>query len=210
MARGAGRKMALLGLVVAVAVVAAAWLFRGHLPGPWSREPVHTEVSEAAAASADAKLARLREDGDTATLSGVEFTSFVRYRMIDRFAVDVEAPVVSFEGETLRVDGRLSSDRIPASQISRAAARFLPDTADVAVSGRLRTVAPGRAALRVESASFARIPVPREQYLPLLDRITPDEPGLAEDEVAFQLPSGVGSAEVRDGTLVLFPGDLRE
>lgn len=208
MARRTGRTVALLGLVLGVA--GALWLFRGMIPGPWGREPVYTEVSEEAAAAADAKLARLRENGDTATLSAVEFTSFIRYRMAERFAIDVESPMVSFEGETLRVDGRVPKDRVPIGQLPRGAARFLPDTADVAVSGRLRTVAPGRAALRVESASFARVPVPREQYLTLLDRLTPDEPGIGEDELVFQLPSGVGSAEVRDGQLVLFPTERRE
>jgi hypothetical protein len=207
MARGAGRAVAVLAVLAVVGV--GAWFFRGMIPGPWSRQPVYTEVSEEAAAAADAKLDRLRENGDPAHLSGVEFTSYVRYRMADRFALDVDVPVVSFEGETIRVDGRLPTDRLPTGHLPRAAVRFLPDTADVAVSGKLRTLAPGRAALRVESASFARVPVPREQYLSLLDRVTRDEAGVGEDEVAFQLPSGVGSAQVQGGELVLFPGERR-
>lgn len=204
MAGGAVRKLAVLGVLAILA--GGLWYARGLIPGPWNRPVVYTEVSEEAAAAADEKLARLRAHGDTVRLSGVEFTSYVRYRMADRFALDVEAPVVTFEGETVRLDGRVPKERIPVGQLPRAAARFLPDTADIAVSGSLRTVAPGRAALRVESASFARIPVPREQYLVLLDRVTPDEPGLAEDELAFQLPSGAGSARVQEGSLVLVPG----
>jgi hypothetical protein len=50
------------------------------------------------------------------------------------------------------------------------------------------------------------MPVPREQYLTLLDRVAPDEPGVADDELAFQLPSGVGAARVENGSLVLVPG----
>ena len=204
MERGSARMVALLGLLVVAG--AGLWLFREVIPGPWNAPVVHTEVSQEAAAAAEEKLVRLREDGDTVRLSGVEFTSYVRYRMADRFALDVEVPVISFEGETVRVDGRLPKDRIPAADLG-AAARFLPDTADVAVSGKLRTVAAGRAALRVESASFARIPVPREHYLTLLDRVAPDEPGVGDDELAFQLPPGVGSARVEEGALVLLPGE---
>jgi hypothetical protein len=206
MARGAGRTLALLGLLAVVA--GGLWFFRGLIPGPWNRPVVHTEISEEAAASADAKLARLRQDGDTVRLSGVEFSSYVRYRMADRFALDLETPVVRFEGETVRLDGRVPKERIPTRQLGPAA-RFVPDTADVAVSGTLRTVAPGRAALRVESASFARVPIPREQYLALLDRVTPDEPGIGDDELAFQLPSGVGSARVAEGMLILAPDRAR-
>jgi hypothetical protein len=204
MARGAGRTLVLLGVLLVVA--GGLWFFRGLIPGPWNRPVVHTEVSEEAAASADEKLARMRDDGDTVRLSGVEFTSYVRYRMAERFSLDLETPVVTFEGETIRVDGRVPKERIPVGQLPRAARSFVPDTADVAVSGSLRTVAPGRAALRVESASFARIPVPREQYLTLLDRVAPAEPGVADDELAFQLPSGVGAAHVENGALVLVPG----
>jgi hypothetical protein len=204
MARGAGRRLVLLGVLLVAA--GGLWFFRGLIPGPWNRPVVHTEVSEEAAASADEKLGRLRADGDTVRLSGVEFTSYVRYRMAERFSLDLETPVVTFEGATIRVDGRVPKERIPVGQLPRAARSFVPDTADVAVSGTLRTVGPGRAALRVESASFVRMPVPREQYLTLLDRVAPDEPGVADDELAFQLPSGVGAARVENGSLVLVPG----
>lgn len=203
MARGAGRSLALLGLLAVVA--GGLWFFRGLIPGPWNEPPPPAEISEHAADVADAKLARLRTDGDTVRMSGVEFSSYVRYRMVERFALDVEAPTVAFEGQTVRLDGRVPKERIPVDRLSRAARSFVPDTAEVAVSGSLRTVAPGRAALRIESASFARVPVGRDVYVPLLDRATADEPGVREDEIAFQLPAGVASAEVRAGELVLFP-----
>lgn len=208
MALRAGRTLAVLG-VVAVAA-AGAWYFRGLIPGPWNRAPVHTEISEAAADAAEEKLVLLRSEGDTVRLTGVEFTSYMRYRMAERFAVNVELPVIAFEGETVRVDGRVPKDRIPVERLPRAAARFLPDTADVAVSGSLRTVAPGRAALRIESASFARVPVGRDVYVPLLDRVIPDEPGVRDDEMAFQLPPGAAAARVENGHLVLSPPDRRE
>ncbi len=211
MARGVVGKVLLLVLLAMLA--GGAWLVRGFIPGPWQREVVVTEVSEAGAVAAEAKLKRLREEGDTVRLSGAEFTSYVRYRMANRFATgDVELPVISFEGQTVRVAGRLPKDRIPEAQLRQLGpgADFIPDTADVGVDGSLRMLAPGRGALKVQAASFARFPIPRERYLPILDRIGGmDEPGLERDEVAFQLPPGVGSARVENGMLVLAPAAAR-
>jgi hypothetical protein len=206
--RGAAGKLVLLLLVVALA--GCAWVLRGFIPGPWQHPPVVTEVSEAGAIAADAKLARLRENRETVRMSGVEFTSYIRYRMAQRFAADVEFPTVSFAGDKVKVNGRLPRDRIPAAQLRQlgAAADFVPDTADVAVDGTLRMMAPGRGALKVESASFARIPIPRDRFLTVLDRIGGmEEQGLERDEVAFQLPPGVGAARVENGELVLSPPD---
>jgi hypothetical protein len=200
-----------LVLLILLAVVAGgAWMFRGFIPGPWQQEQVVTEVSEAAAVSAERKLKRLREEGDTVRLSGAEFTSYVRFRMAERFSTgDLELPNVTFVGETVKVAGRLPKDRIPPRDLRRLGpgADFIPDTADVGVDGRMRMLAPGRAALKVEAASFQKFPIPRDQYLPVLDRIGGmDEPGLERDEVAFQLPPGVGAARVENGMLVLAPG----
>lgn len=199
--RGVAGKLVLLVLLAALA--AGVWYFRGLIPGPWNRPPEPMAVSEEAAMAAEAKLERLRQTGDTVHLSGVEFTSYLRYRMAGRFAPEIELPAVDFAGEEVRVSGRYPTDRIPASELGRAA-DFLPDTADVAVNGTLRTLAPGRAALKVGSASFAKIPVPRERLNALIGRVRGmDEPGLAADEVAFQLPPGVGAARVENGSLVL-------
>jgi hypothetical protein len=206
--RGVIGKLVLLILLVVLA--GGAWMFRGFIPGPWQQERVVTEVSEEAAASAERKLERLREEGDTVRLSGAEFTSYIRFRMAERFSTgDLELPNVSFVGETVKVAGRLPKDRIPERDLRRLGpgADFIPDTADVGVDGRMRMLAPGRAALKVEAASFQKFPIPRDQYLPVLDRIGGmDEPGLERDEVAFQLPRGVGAARVENGMLVLAAG----
>lgn len=201
-------------LLVLLAVLAGgAWMFRGFIPGPWQQEQVVTEVSEAGAVSAERKLEQLREAGDTVRLSGAEFTSYIRFRMAERFSTgDLELPNVSFEGEMVKVAGRLPKDRIPERDLRRLGpgADFIPDTADVGVDGQMRMLAPGRAALKVEAVSFQKFPIPRDQYLPVLDRIGGmDEPGLERDEVAFQLPPGVGAARVENGMLVLAPAPPR-
>ncbi|HEX8392558.1 MAG TPA: hypothetical protein VF665_09410 [Longimicrobium sp.] len=204
MARGAAKRVLLLvGLVLLVAVGAGLYTVRGFIPGPWQRAPVVTEVSEAGAVSADEKLKRLRENGETVRLSGVEFTSYVRYRMAQRFAQDLETPIISFTGGKIRVDGRVPKDKLPLEKLG-AAAQFVPDTAEVMVDGTMRMVAPGRAAVRVQDARFAKFAVPRDRYLPLLKGLRlPTDTQLSEDEVGVQLPPGVGSARVENGELVL-------
>jgi hypothetical protein len=208
MARGVAGKLALL--IFLVVVGAGVWTFRGFIPGPWQRDPVVTEVSEEGAEAADAKLERLRTAGDTIRLSGIEFTSYLRYRMAPRFASDIELPTVAFSGDQVQVAGRLPRDRVPESQLAQLgrAASFVPDTMTVEVGGGMRMLAPGRAALRVTSLAVERLPIPRDRYLPVLDRVGGmDEPGLERDEVAFQLPPGVGSARVENGELVLAPAE---
>jgi hypothetical protein len=195
----------LLGLIGLGLLAAGAWTFRDRIPGPWQeKEPV--EVSPAAAASADEKLARLRSGGDTIRLSDVEFTSYLRYRFQEQLAGQLEAPTVDFEGEQVTLSGRFPTDRLPDSRQVRALQEFHPDTADVHVAGGVRTLSPGRVALRVDNASFARVPVPAEVIPEALGRVgRRDEPGLGPNEYAFSLPPGVGSARVEAGQLVLAP-----
>ena len=74
----------------------------------------------------------------------------------------------------------------------------------------MRMLAPGRAALKVEAAVVQNSPSPASSTCRVLDRVGGmDEPGLERDEVAFQLPPGVGAARVENGMLVLAPGARR-
>jgi hypothetical protein len=198
----------LLALVGLIAILFAGWKFRDRIPGPWQhRQAEVTEVSQAAAESAEAKLARMRSSRDTVHLSSVEFTSYLRYRFHDQLANQLDAPSVQFTGDTLTLKGRFPTDRLPDTRDLRAVRDFLPDTADVRLRGQLRTLGPGRAALRIENVSFARVPVPHDVYPDALKRLgRRDEPGLGADEYPFRLPPGVGSARVEGGELVLAPG----
>lgn len=201
---------ALLGIAGLVVLLALGWTLRDQVPGPWQRggeaETFATEVSPEAAAQAEAKLERLRTEGDTVRMSEAEFTSYIRYRYSDRLAGQLESPAVSFSGDTVSLSGRLPTDRLPSTRELEAVRAFLPDTADVRVIGALRTLGPGRAVLRVDAASFARVPIPENVYADALRRFgRRDEPGLAPNEYAFPLPPGVGGASVENGQLVLTP-----
>lgn len=198
----------LLALIGVAALLFAGWTYHDRIPGPWNHaeEPAVTNVSPAAADQAEAKLQRMRSRGDTVHLSSVEFTSYVRYRYREQIAGELEQPTVAFTGDTVTLGGRFPTDRLPDMREVRAMRDFLPDTADVKLRGGLRTLSPGKAALRIDVASFATVPVPRDVYPDALKRIgRRDEPGLAPNEYAFPLPPGVGSARVENGELVLSP-----
>ncbi|HEX6747041.1 MAG TPA: hypothetical protein VF092_07055 [Longimicrobium sp.] len=198
----------LLALIGLIAILVVGYRYRDRIPGPWRHreEAEMTEVSPAAAEAAEAKLARMRESGDTVHLSSVEFTSYLRYRFREQLANQLDAPTVQFAGDTLTLKGRFPTDRLPDTRELRAVRDFLPDTADVRLRGQLRTLAPGRAALRIDNVSFAKVPVPRDVYPDALKRLgRADEPGLGTDEYPFRLPPGVASARVEGGELVLAP-----
>lgn len=200
---------ALLGLALLAGLLVAGWSFRDRIPGPWNRgasESYATVVSPEAAAEAEAKLDRLRASGDTARLSAAEFTSYLRYRYDDRLGGQIETPAIAFSGDTVTLQGRIPTNRLPSTREVEAVRFMLPDTADVRVTGAVRTLGPGRAAVRVDAVSFARVPVPENVYPDALKRFgRRDEPGLAPNEYAFPLPPGVGSAAVEEGVLVLAP-----
>jgi hypothetical protein len=206
MARKSGGCLSLL--VVLAALAAAGWYFRDRIPWPW--KPKHEEpvaVSEAAARSAEEKLDRLRRGRDTVHLSEIELTSLLRYRVQGQLADGaLKQPEVHLSGDTVRLSARLSVDRLPDVPELRRVRSFLPDTADVDVRGRLRTVSNGRVALQVTKASFARFPIPHEWEGQLLKRLGKrDEPGMAQDEFPIRLPPGVSGARVEGGQLVLSP-----
>ncbi len=198
----------LLALIGLIAILVVGYTYRDRIPGPWRHheDTEMTEASPAAAEAAEAKLARMRESGDTVHLSSVEFTSYLRYRFREQLANQLDAPTVQFAGDTLTLKGRFPTDRLPDTRELRAVRDFLPDTADVRLRGQLRTLGPGRAALRIDNVSFAKVPVPRDVYPDALKRLgRADEPGLGTDEYPFRLPPGVASARVEGGELVLAP-----
>jgi hypothetical protein len=202
--RGAG----IIGvlLVVLVLVGLAAWAFRGELLRRFGGAPEYTEVSPAAAANAEAKLDRLRTEGDTIRLSDIELASLLRYRLVEQFPGLLQNPTASMSGSTMRIGGGVPTERLPNLQEFERMRPFLPDTTRVDMEGRLQTIGPGRAMLEIEQVSVAGVPVPQRYYARVLSSIgRRDEPGLPANAVSLPLPEGIGSASVQNGYLVLTP-----
>lgn len=206
------RRGVLLGLVLALlALGAAAWTFRDRIPGLGREEKMVVSVSPEAAAQAEAKLRALRERGEAARLTENELTSLLRYRLRAQVPGDVYDPAVRLRGDTVRFSGRIPSDRLPpVPQLDRVRA-FLPDTADVEISGALEARGGGRAWFDVREVRFAGVPIPARFYPDALRRLgRADQPGLPPTAYPFRLPDGVGEVRVRDGILILEPAPAAE
>jgi hypothetical protein len=197
--------MRIVGVLVLLAVLAVGGWFVATRVLMRPPADIHSvEVSPEAAARAEEKLLRLQQ-GDEVRLTGVEFTSLMRYRQ-GEISEALRDPVVSFNGDTIVLAGSLAADELPDVDEINRIRMILPDTTSVSVIGHLRPLDAGRAAFDVASVEVARIPIPSRFYPPVLERIgRRDEAGLGPTAVAIRLPPGAASARVEDGHLVLTP-----
>jgi hypothetical protein len=182
----------------------AAWWFRDSIPFLDRGDGV--EVSPEAAAEAEAKLARMRADGQPVRLSSVELSSLLRYRGEAWAPAELRDPEVRIAGDTLMVSAVIPTDRIPSHPDLDRVRSLLPDSARVEVAGSVRSLGGGRAAMEVRQVEFAGIPIPERYYPPMLERIgRTDEPDLAPTEMGLKLPPGVSEVRVENGYLLLIP-----
>ena len=198
--------MRLLGFLLVLLLLAggAAWWFRDSLPFLDRDERI--EVSPEAAAVAREKLERLRSGGETVRLSGVELSSMMRYGSPEWTPVGLRDPEVRMSGDTMVVGAIIPTDRIPSHPDLDRVRSLLPDSARLEVTGNVRPLGAGRAALAVHQVEFAGIPIPERYYPPMLERLgRSDEPELAPTEMALPLPPGVSQVRVEDGYLLLIP-----
>jgi hypothetical protein len=203
--RGRGAGCFAAAVVVLLVVGVLAWAFRDQLLR-LARPVEYTEVSPEAAAAAEAKLERLRSDGDTVGLSEVELASLLRYRIAEQYPELLQNPSAAMAGDTLRIGGRIPTERLPELRELEPVRAFLPDTTRIDIGGRLSSREPGRAVIEIDEVAIAGIPIPQRYYASVLQRLgRRDEPGLPENALAFPLPAGVGSARVEQGILVLTP-----
>lgn len=198
-ARAAGVVLVLLLVLGAVGL----WWFRGSLG---ARDEASAEISEASAAIAEAKLLQLRDRQEPISLSEVELSSLMRYRA-PLWAINlVDEPYVELSGDTLHLVGTVATDNVPSHPELDRVRPILPDSSKVAVTGHLRALSDGRAALEIHQVDFANIPIPNRYYPVFLDRMgRTDEPGLSPTAVALSLPAGARTARVENGHLLLFP-----
>jgi hypothetical protein len=191
-------------LVLLLLLGGAAWWFRDSIPflDPGER----TEVSMEAAADAEEKLQRMRTDGEPARLSSVELSSLLRYRSPEWAPAELRDPDVQMSGDTMRVGATIPTDRLPSHPDLDRVRSLLPDSARVEVSGSVRSLGSGRAALAVRQVEFAGIPIPERYYPPMLERFgRTDDAELAPTEMALALPAGVSEVRVENGYLILIP-----
>lgn len=198
-------------LVLLLLAAAGLWAwYEGWLPSRMAlagqseaefREP----PSEALAASAAAKLERLRGGGtDSVALGAAELESLLLYRHAGLLPGFIDDPRIRLERDRLALSGQMAVERLPHIGELRATLALLPDTVDVALSGRVSALDQRRAALSIDALEIAGMPIPPRLFPPLLDRLgRAGEAGLPEHAIALPLPPGVRSIYVRADSLVL-------
>jgi hypothetical protein len=196
-------------LIVLVAVVGAVWLFRDRLRVAWhdirgihESELVATpELAEAA----ERKLQALAGgETDAVALSAIELQSLIEYRYRGVLPGFLGTPAVEIRDDRVLLRARVPVDKLPNVEGLGEAAAFLPDTTELAVTGRLLSLGPGRAAFAIEDVSAQRFPLPRRLVPGALERLgRNDEPGLPRDAMAVPLPPGTATAYIRGDSLVL-------
>jgi hypothetical protein len=142
---------------------------------------------------------------DEAVLSAEELDSWIRYRLEGFFPDYISGISASIADEDrLQLAGRVATDDLPGLDGLGIAASIIPDTADVAASGRLDGLEPGRGVFYIESLRLGTLPLPdawRDQLIEELRGAA--EEGLPVNAVTFELPPFVTDISVRGDQIVL-------
>lgn len=189
-------------LLVVLALLAVGWWLSDRV----DRERIPVEVSVEAADEAERKIERVRSEGEEVQLSGVELSSLFRYRAPVWAVGGVDDADVEMHGDTLVLSGRVATDRLPSHPDLDRIRGLLPESSRVEITGQVRPLRDGSAALNIAQVEFAGIPIPSRYYPEVLDRIgRQPEPGLEPTALALRLPEGVSAARVEGGRLILTP-----
>ena len=162
-------------------------------------------ASPALAEIAEAKLENLKNGhAQSVSLGQEELQSLLQYKYMQLLPAFVASPQIELDGDRIKVTGMVPVENLPSLSELGEAAAFLPDTAEVGLTGSLLPLDSGRVAIGIDQVRAARVPLPQRLVPRVLQRLgRKDEPGLPRDAIAVPLPPGVAAAYVRGDSLVL-------
>jgi len=209
---GCMRRLFMLAILVAAAAV--AWHFRGAIAEGWrelrgAREGAPLRTSAELAAAAESKLAALGSRGapERITLTEAELQSLVDYRLSGALPSFLASPRVRLRDGRVRIEARVMTRQLPDLPELGDFAAFIPDTTDIAATGQLIPLRPGRVGVTVAGISVAGVPLPDRLIPPILRRLgRAEEEGLPADAFALPLPAGATAAYVHGDSMVLVGG----
>lgn len=197
-------------LLVLAGIGYGVWTQRDRVLALISRGSTDAAAEQPAASPALADLAYAKlenlKDGHSPSVSlgQAELQSLLEYRYRQLLPAFVASPQVELDGNQIKVTGMVPVENLPSLSELGDAAAFLPDTAEIALTGTLLPLDSGRVAIGIDQVRAARIPLPHRLVPRALQRLgRKDEPGLPRDALAVPLPPGVAAAYVRDDSLVL-------
>ena len=206
----------ILAVVVLLALLVAAWIFRDQLLGLWQglRDGDEPEIaSPALAERAERKLATLNEPDPPArvALSSAELQSLVAYRMVESLPPFILDPVVTVEEGDLRVSARVPTDEVAGVGGiggSDEILAMLPDTTEVEAKAHLIPLGTGRVGLAVDEVTAASIPLPSRVIPRILESVgRRDEASLPAQALAVNLPAGVAGVYARGDSIIFIAHD---
>ncbi len=196
----------LLALVIVVALVGAAWLYRDRITELWKgRSHAAEAVTPELAAQADRKLAELGTAGgrDRVALHQAELQSLLEYRWGGFLPADVARPRIGLRDGQVTLQAGVATARFGRIPELQDILSILPDTTTLKAVGSFTPVDSGRVALEIHELGAAGIPVPDRLIPPILRRFRGGgEPGLAPNAVAVPLPPGIRALYISGDSLV--------
>jgi len=207
---GGGCLGRLAALVVLAVIVVAAWRFGPDLAERYGHYLEDEGEAEVATSSelADAALGRfdrvVQGESETASFSGAEVESVLRYRWNDQLPPGVGDPSVRIQGGELRVRVQVASENLPRYPEMERLREVLPDTVPLELRGTLLTLEGREAAFLVRRIDVAGVPVPRRFQATLLEALQSSRrDDVPEEAFVVALPPGIGSLHLADETLVV-------
>lgn len=206
---GCMRRLVLL--VILLALLVGAWIFRDRLITAWQDLRADDEVQEVSpqlAESAERKLASFSEADPPprVTLTSAELQSLVAYRMAASLPGFILSPRVAIADGELRVRARVPTDEVGGMRGiggSDEILSMLPDTTEVEAKAHLIPLADGRVGLAVDEITAASIPLPGRIIPRILESVgRVDEPGLPAEALAVRLPAGVRAVYAHGDSIV--------
>jgi hypothetical protein len=207
----------LLVIVAATLLVvglAAAWLFRDPLGRLVSRvipgyeyeavESIGSGGPELAREVDERMVALGRGEIEELALSERELNAWITYGLIGYFPGYLDQVTADLRSEDVVLAGRVSVREVPGIERLGTMAAFLGDTADVAVTGTVDGLEPGRGVFYVEDVRVGAMTLPdpmRDQLLATIRGRSGN--GGGSNAVVFEVPEFVGDVAVRDERLFL-------
>jgi hypothetical protein len=194
-----------LALVVLAILVIVAWRFG---PDLWDRmasdpPPAAEEPSPELADLALERFQTLTDGGGgSASFSGPELESILRYRAHDWIPPGVGDPSVGISDGELRVGARVALDLLPRIPEIENLRSMLPDSVPVQLRGHVLSVEGEGTAFLIRRIDVAGIPIPRRLHADIARALDPRVGGgLPDEALRIPLPEGIRSAHLEDDRL---------
>lgn len=195
----------LFALVVLAILAVVAWQF-----GPDLWERVRSDESPAAEVPspemADLALERFQAvtngEVSSASFSGPELESILRYRAHDWIPPGVGDPSVEIEGGELRVGARVALELLPRIPEIENLRSVLPDSVPVQLRGHVLSVEGEGTAFLIRRIDVAGVPVPRRLHADIARVLDPRVGGgLPDEALRIPLPAGIRAAHLEEDRL---------